>query len=183
MIVGLTGNIGGGKGTVAGFLKEKGFSFFSLSDELREVLREKGVEITRENLRKKGNRVRKEEGGDILAKRVKKKIEKQQCVKAIIDSIRNPAEIELLKSLPGFFLISVTASPEKRFERIKKRNRESDSVTWEEFIETDKKHSEEDEKGQQEKKCMAMADYTLLNNGTKEDLRENLEKIINDKNS
>jgi dephospho-CoA kinase len=35
-VIGLTGTIASGKGTLAEFLKGKGYSYFSLSDILRE---------------------------------------------------------------------------------------------------------------------------------------------------
>ena len=50
MIIGLTGTNGSGKGTVAEFLKQEGFRYHSLSDELRGVLHQQQVEITLPNL-------------------------------------------------------------------------------------------------------------------------------------
>ena len=41
MIIGLTGKNGSGKGEVAEFLKKRGYTYFSLSDEIREVMKEK----------------------------------------------------------------------------------------------------------------------------------------------
>lgn len=77
MIIGLTGFNGCGKGKVAEYLEKKGFSKFSLSDELREEARKKGVkELTKEFLIILGNELREKNGPNYLAIRVSEKIKK-----------------------------------------------------------------------------------------------------------
>ena len=73
-IIGLTGTNGAGKGEVAAFLKRMGYTYFSLSDLVREELRKKENEVTRNNLIKMGNELREKFGPDILAKRIMKKV-------------------------------------------------------------------------------------------------------------
>jgi dephospho-CoA kinase len=90
MIIGLTGSIAAGKG------------IFSLSNELREALGERNIEITRENLQNFGNEMREKYGVD--------KIKKKQYARVIIGGIGNPGEVDELKKLKGFFLISIDAS-------------------------------------------------------------------------
>ena len=41
MIIGLTGTIASGKGVVSDYFKEKGFVYISLSNELRQIAKEK----------------------------------------------------------------------------------------------------------------------------------------------
>ena len=62
MIIGLSGKNASGKGVVAEFLKSKGFYFFSLSDVIREEIRERGEEITRQRLIEVGNELRSKHG-------------------------------------------------------------------------------------------------------------------------
>ncbi len=50
MIIGLTGKNASGKGEVAQYLKTRGFTFYSLSDVLREELKRKKKVISRNNL-------------------------------------------------------------------------------------------------------------------------------------
>ena len=50
MIIALTGKNASGKGETATYLKSKGFSYYSLSDELREELKEKGIEERRKKM-------------------------------------------------------------------------------------------------------------------------------------
>jgi len=178
MIIGLTGSISGGKGVVAEFLKEKGFSYFSLSNEVREEAKLKGIEFVREKLQDLGNELREKEGLGVLAKRVIKKINSEENI--VIDGIRNPAEILELRKLPGFILISVDAPQKIRFERISKRARESDPRTWSEFLKVDNRDKGEGEKnsGQQVGKCMEIADEKLINDSSLEDLREKIEQLF-----
>jgi dephospho-CoA kinase len=108
------------------------------------------------------------------------KIEKEKNYN--IDGIRNAAEVEKLKEIFGgeFHLISVDADLETRWRKAQNRGKESDPKTFEEFLEADKRDFEENlENGQQVKKCMGLADYSCLNNGTIEELREKL-KIISE---
>jgi dCMP deaminase len=179
MIIGLTGSIGSGKGIVSDFLKEKDFVYLSLSDELREIAKEKKIELTRHNLQDLGNELRKEKGASVLAERVKNKIKTQKYINVIVDGIRNPAEIKSLRKLDNFFLISVDAPKKIRFERVKKRSRESDPLTWEEFEKIDKRDfSEKDKKGQQVGRCIKLADFKLINDKTLEDAEKKLEEIL-----
>ncbi|GAF71035.1 unnamed protein product, partial [marine sediment metagenome] len=131
MIIGLTGTLGAGKGIIAKFLKKQGFVYLSLSDELREIVKEKKIELTRRNLQDLGNQLREEQGVGVLAKLVREKIENQEYIQAIVDGIRNPAEIIELRKIKDFFLVSVDAPIEIRFKRIAERDRESDPKNWE----------------------------------------------------
>src|SRR3989338_8189362 len=59
MIIGLTGKNGSGKGEAAKFLKERGFQYHSLSDVVREETAKQGKALTRANLIRAGNDLRK----------------------------------------------------------------------------------------------------------------------------
>jgi len=179
MIIGLTGSLAAGKEVVSNFFKEKGFVCFSLSQEVRNVAKEKGIEINRKNLQDLGNKLRETEGVEILAKKVLSKIETNKNLGFIIDSIRNPAEVNLLKKREDFTLIAIDASKEIRFKRFVKRNRESDPKTWEGFLKVDSrdKGEGESETGQGVGKCMEKADFTLENNGTLKEIQGKLEKL------
>ncbi len=180
MIIGFTGRLSAGKGELSEMLKQRGFHYFSLSNEVREVARERGIEITRENLQKLGNSLREEEGVDVLAKLVVKKIIKNNYSNSIIDGIRNPGEVNYLRqNIRGFSLISLDAPKEERFRRMVERNRESDPKTWEEFLKVDDKDYGigESESGQGVGKCMALADYHLYNDSNLDELKKKFEEI------
>ncbi len=179
MIIGLTGSLAAGKGVVSGFLKKQGFVYLSLSDELREIAKEKKIELTRENLQDLGNQMREERGTGILAKLITDKIRNQKYIKAVVDGIRNPAEIAELEKLDNYFLVSVDAPEEIRFRRLIARNRESDPKTLEDFLKVDARDKGigEKETGQSVGKCMTKADFTLINEGTIEEINRKVEEL------
>ena len=165
MIIGLTGSIGSGKGVVSDFLKEKGFVYLSLSNKVREIGKKRGIEINRKSLQDLGNKLREEDGVGVLSKYILEEINDKNYEKVVVDGIRNPSEIEVLRKLEGFFLVSVDAPQKIRFERIKERYRESDPKTWDKFLEVDNRDKGVGETltGQKVGKCMEMADFFLIN--------------------
>lgn len=173
-IIGLTGTNGAGKGEVAAYLKAKGYTYFSLSDLVREELRKKDKETTRNNLIKMGNELREKFGPDILAKLAMKKVKGR----AVIDSIRNPSEVKYLRKHKAFILLAIDAPVELRYERAVKRGRIESASTLEEFIKKEEEEMTDYEKGQQLLNCMKMADHTLINAGSLEDLHKKLEGLL-----
>lgn len=178
MIIGLTGRIAAGKGVVADFFKEKGFEYLSLSREVREEATKRGILHERKNLQDLGNSMREVEGSGVLAKRIKEKMSENKNY--IIDGIRNAGEIQELRNSfkNNFYLISVDGNLDFRWKHLQSRGKESDPKSFEEFIKADNRDFEENlENGQQVKKCMMLADYSVLNNSTIENLREKLKDI------
>ena len=174
MIIGLTGRNGAGKGEVAKFLQSKGFCYRSLSDVLREEIKEKGLESTRERLIEAGRELRASEGDGVLARRVLEKIGEE--VNCVVDSVRHPAEVEVFRSRQDFRLVAINADPEVRFQRIQERDRESDPTTLDEFqtLETQESASLQ-QGGQQLIACERLADFRITNNKS---LKELHEKVI-----
>lgn len=179
MLIGLTGRIASGKGVVADYLKKKGFIYTSLSDAVREEAKRRGIEEKRENLQDLGNLLRVQEGAGIWARKIAEDISPSGDY--VIDGIRNPAEIEELRKLKDFYLISVDANQEKRCRRALERAKPSDPKTREGFLEMDARDfGEEDPSGQQVRKCMDLADYHLENNFTLEALERQIDKIYSE---
>lgn len=172
--IGLTGTNGSGKGAAAEYFIDKGYAFYSLSDVIREELKKDGLEPTRDNLIRKGNELRSSGGADFLAQRVMEKVEG----KAVIDSIRNPEEVRFLKSKKNFILLAIDADVELRYERVKKRGRDESAATLQEFIEKENEENTTNPTQQQLHTCLEMADFTVLNEGSLEDLYNKLEKFL-----
>lgn len=172
--IGLTGTNGAGKGETAAFFMSKGYAYFSLSDVIREKLREEGLEATRDNLIRKGNDLRRSGGPAILAKLVMEKV----AGKSVIDSIRNPHEVAFLRTKPGFILLAIDAPPALRFERVRKRGRDESAATLEDFIRKENEENSSDPGAQQLRACMNLADRTIVNDGTLEKLRRRLEDLL-----
>lgn len=178
MIIGLTGPICAGKDEVAKLLAELGFERLSLVETLRDEARARGIELTRKNLQDLGDELRKQEGVDVLARRVMRRVVPERHY--TIESIRNPGEVAALRELADFVLVCVTASDSVRFERMISRGREKDPKTFEDFL-----HVEARDRGigqvsygQQNEACWTLADATLENNTTLYDLKNAVKNIF-----
>ncbi len=177
MIIGLTGENCSGKGMVADYLKKKSFYFYSLSDVIRDELTSKSTEITRDALIKEGNDLRQKYGSSVLAAKTAAKLQADKNY--VIDSIRNPAEVEELKKLNRFVLVKILSFPENRFKRMKERNREGDPETLEEFKRIEElEASNQDGAKQQVTACMKLADKTIANDDQPEILRKKVDQLL-----
>lgn len=129
VVIGAVGFYASGKTDLGRYLASKGFVFTSLSDVIRNDLRQKGVELTRENLIARGNELRETKGHDILAQML---IESMDLSKDyFVDSFRHREEVFAFRKIPSFELWMLDAPIELRFSRLLARNRENDPKTIE----------------------------------------------------
>ena len=179
IIIGITGTLGAGKGTVVEYLvKRKKFKHYSVSGFLKEELVKQGRKIDRTSLQNIGNELRKKFGPAYITKKLFKKAKKGN-VNAIIESIRNPKEAKFIKSHSGF-LLAVTADQKTRYKRIKLRGGEKDNITFIEFKEQEEKELQsKDPNAQNLNKCLLIANWHFVNNSSKKSLYEKVEKVIN----
>jgi len=176
MIIGLTGTMGSGKGEIANYLIKKGFEYYCFSDILKEEAEKRNIKPTRKNLQKLGNDIKKDKANrGILAKRILERIKTDNVV---LDGIRNVDEVRELRKAKEFFLVGVNAEQKLRFIRLKKRARAGDPTDFNDFKKLDDKENKGITKGQEINKCLKMADFTLLNNGSLEELKEETERIL-----
>jgi dCMP deaminase len=176
MLIGLTGRNASGKGEVAEYLKRKSFYYYSLSDVIRDEIRRRGMEPTRERLIEVGNELRTQYGPEVLAERVLALIEDDKHY--VIDSIRNPAEVEAFRAAKHFKLIRIEAPVEIRFQRIVTRKRESDPQTLAAFIELENREAQGSVNSQNLLKVEAMADYSLINDGPLAKLYPQIDELL-----
>ena len=178
MIIGLTGKNAAGKGELAEHLKSKGFAYFSLSDALRDEATKQGLDHSRDVLIKLGTEMREKLGNAILAVKINEKIRQLPNKDIVVDSIRNPGEIEELRKNNNLILIGVHTDSKIRFERLVRRGRVGDSKTFEEFLEHEKKENNNEGSGQQLDRCMGMADKIINSNGTIEEANKDLDSYM-----
>ena len=177
MIIGIVGWNCSGKDTAAKYLESKGFKHYSLSDEIRFELNDRGLRITRDSLIEVGNRMRRKFGPDILAQRVLAKAESDK--KIVITSVRNIHEAYLIQKLG--ILIHVKCDVHERLRRMIARGRENDPKTYEELIEKEKIEKSSDENEQNISETLRMAAHVFVNEDLKElhkQIDEFLEKEI-----
>ena len=174
-LIGLTGTNGAGKGEAAAYFATKGYAYFSLSDVIRDELRERGETPSRDNMIRAGNELRERFGPDVLARRTMAKVGGGE--RAVIDSIRNVQEIAFLRRQEGFVLLAIDAPLETRFARVGVRGRDESAGDLEAF----RKKEEEERAGgasaQQIEACMAAADRIVINDGTIPEFRRKLEEV------
>jgi len=173
IVVGLTGQFGAGCTTVGEYLKETGFHYYSLSDIVKASLQERVGAIEYEKLRKtkdirralqdEGNRLR-EPDAQAIAKRVFAQIESdnRKNEDIVIDSIRNPKEVEFLNTVfQRFFLLALDVSSEVRWPRTK-GNYEDDEAQFKQDDMRDK-GDEEPVYGQHAEICVYLSDVVINN--------------------
>ena len=165
MIIGLTGRMASGKGTMAEMLMEEGFRYFSCSDAIRDELKRRGIEESRENLTVAGNDLRRAFGPGALAIRILEQME--AGMHYIVDSIRNPAEVEVLRNCDHeFILVCVEADAASRYERLVERGRTGDVASLEAFkAQESRELSSDDPNTQQLRATEVLADVVLANDG------------------
>ena len=177
MVIGLTSRNAAGKDEVARYLVEqRGFSYFSLSDILRSELSRRNLSITRESLYKLGNSLREKRGPGALAELAFKALEKVK--RAVVVSIRNPGEVEVLRQREDFILVGVDAPLELRWERARDRGRPGDPVSFEEFTAQEQAELAGTTHQQQLDACLAMSDRVLINDGSLEELYRKMEELL-----
>jgi dCMP deaminase len=177
MIIGLTGTNGAGKTVAADYLQSKGFAFHSLSDEIREELARQNREATREQLIDMGNRLRAEHGPAVLAERIKAKLRLEGNY--VIDSIRNPYEVQALRSTRDFQLLHLDAPLDLRHERVRLRGGPRTPASRQEFVEQEQREMQSDNPASQQlQACHALADETLVNDGSIEEFQRKLDAVV-----
>lgn len=177
MIIGITGTLGAGKGTVVESLKEKGFNHHSMSGFIREEIVRRGIQVDRDAYTVVGDDIRAEHGpGYIAASLAERAI--AAGGDAIIESIQTPGEAAEIRQHGGV-LWAVDADPHIRYERIRLRGSEKDNVTFEDFMRVEKKEMSSDDPTKHNIGAVVqMADYTIHNDGSIEELRAQVDEIL-----
>jgi dCMP deaminase len=178
MIIGVSGPNGAGKGEFVKYLEERSFYAHSLSDSIREELARRGVEESRERMIAVGREMREARGLGALAEGVLPKLLPDRNY--AIDSIRHPAEVEVLRVYsPDFKLVWVDADIEVRFARLRERGRKGDPETIERLRELEGMELESDDaSGQQLLGVKRMADFVVRNDGGLDALFDSIHGIF-----
>ena len=178
-IIGITGTLGAGKGTVVEYLKEKyGFVHFSVRDFLKEEVLRRGMELNRDSLTQVANELRAAHSPSYVTDCLYERAA-QQTHDAVIESIRTPGEIDSLQAKSSFQLWAVDADPEIRYQRAVLRNSETDHVTYETFLANEKREMNSSDPNKQNLSvCIARADVLLQNNDDRETLYREVDRIM-----
>ncbi len=179
LIIGITGTLGAGKGTIVDYLtEEKGFKHFSVRAFITEEIKRRGLVVDRDSMTAVANDLRAQHSPAYIAEQLYEKAIRSGK-NSVIESLRTPGEVELLQSKGNFYLFAVDANPKTRYERIQIRNSSTDNVDFETFQANEKREMQSADPNKQNlMKCREMADFILENDGCISELNEQIEEIL-----
>lgn len=171
----IVGPIGSGKDTVAEYISQKiGIPALQISQPLKDFASERGLEPTRENLIKLGNEVLEANGPEFFVERLLQKVSENLL---IVTGVRIPAILEYMQERYAVILLSLTADPKIRFERSVMRNKLGEAKTFDEFLENEQVENSAPN-AQRVFECMELADYSITNDGTVEELYKKVDEFL-----
>jgi dephospho-CoA kinase len=177
IVLGFVSLPGAGKSTALTAVEDLG-PIVTMGDVIRAETKKRGLALTDENLGSVASDLRKTEGKGIIAKRCLNSIGKENSNVVFVDGLRSMKEVEIFRENWNFLVIAIKISQKKRFEIIKKRNRDDDPTTLEELKQRDER---EINFGLQN--VIENADYIIKNDSTEKKLkiktREKVLDIIN----
>jgi dephospho-CoA kinase len=177
-IFGTIGLNGSGKDEAIKHLKKRyGIPFISVGDMVRQIAAQKCILPTRANLHNISSEYIQQFGNDYFMKLVIRKIEDNRWEKAGVTGIRTPEDVKVLRDYyeDCFVLFHVYVSdPYIRYERTRKRGEQRDPKTFQEFLEQDMA----EERLFRIRGATKFADFSLNNEGSRDDLHHNLDAII-----
>ena len=179
IIIGITGTLGAGKGTIVEFLvNERGFAHFSVRGFITREIIERGLPVNRDSMVLVANDLRAKHSPSYIIDQLYAEalVSGNNC---IIESIRTPGEVDSLREKDNFYLFAVDADGKVRYQRIKERQSETDQIDFETFKENEAREmTSSDPNHQNLRKCIEMADFVFDNNGSICELEKAVEEVL-----
>jgi len=183
-LIGIGGTNGSGKDSLGQFLaNENDWLFISVSDILRDGLKNEGKPIERDNLRELSARWRRQFGhGVLIDKAFQLYGAKEDKYNGLaIASLRNPGEADEIHKLGGK-VAWLDADPKLRYQRIYSRQRSGeDKKSFEQFLaeEAAEQHHSEDEATLSWQGVKDRADFFITNdNNDIEEFKQIAKKVL-----
>jgi len=174
-VVSIVGMPGSGKSDVARVFRDNGFAYVRFGDITDEEVKNRGLELNEENERQARESLRKKHGMDAYARLSLPRIDAAlKTSNVVVDGLYSWEEYTFLKGHYGndFIVVAVWAPPELRYARL--GSRRVRPLTMEEAAGRDRAEIENLNKGGP----IALADFTILNESSLADLKQQAERII-----
>lgn len=174
-VVSIVGMAGAGKTEVASVFEKHGFKRIRFGDVTDEEIKKRGLTLNEASECLVREQLRQEQGMDAYAKLNLARIDEAlKYADVAIDGLYSWEEYIFLKEYygPNFYVVAVWSTPETRYARL--TGRQNRSLTLEEAISRDREEIEEIKKGGP----IAMADFTIINESSLQELRKQTEKVI-----
>jgi len=180
MIIGITGTLAAGKGTIVEYLESKGFKHFSVRSYLMKQVEERGLPANRDSLVAVANDLREKNSPSFIAEELYREA-KEVGGNVIIESIRTEGEVKALKSKGNFHLFAIDADPKIRYPRAVDRASVTDSISFETFVANEEREwaNTDPTKGNL-KRCIELSDYKFSNDGSLSELFEQIDVALED---
>ena len=126
-IIGFVGLPGSGKGEASKIARQMGLMVLVMGDVIRQEAARQGLEPTDQNLGRIGNALRAAEGPDAVAKRIFEMALAAGKDMVVIDGLRSREEADFFRShAEEFYLVEVCAPAEARLKWLAARGRPDD---------------------------------------------------------
>lgn len=182
----IIGKKGSGKSVFCDELRKHAL-VYEMGEIVKEIMKERNIEITNENLRAFMIEERKKHGQEIFAKYTVKKIESdlknlkklnmdknRQKNFIVISGVRSLQELTYFrKKIKNMLIIKIWANDEERFKRMMKRKKEGEPKNYEEFL---KQEEKEKEVGIEE--VLKAAELVIENNGSLKDFKRKIKTFL-----
>jgi len=178
-IIGITGTLGAGKGTIVDYLvKNQGFEHFSVRGYLTKVIHQRQLPLNRDSMVAVANELREQHGPSFIAEELYREAlaSGNDC---IIESIRTVGEVTALQAKGGFYLFAVDADPKVRYARIVERASETDKISFEEFVANEAREMNTTDPNKQNlSECMRLADFRFSNDQGFDELYGQIDHVL-----
>ncbi len=174
MLIAVVGMPGSGKTEATAYLETQGFTRIRFGDITDEEVARRGLELNEANERNAREELRKEHGMAAYAKLNAPKIDKAlKKGNVVLDGLYSWEEyLWLKKKYPNMIVVAIYASPATRYARLGRRKIRT--LKHEECAARDAAQLESLHTGGP----IAMADYTIINEGTLDKLGAELKRLL-----
>jgi dephospho-CoA kinase len=176
-IIALSGKMGSGKTAASDFLHTKyGAKQMRFSQILMDVLTRLHLPVERSTLQNLGHALRTCVGETVVVDAFRADLEAEDAEIIVVDGVRYPNEVELVRSFPGSILLYLDAPQRVRYERCVKRGEKGEaSIAFSEFAASEKKETE-----RHLGEIMKLADFVIVNEGSIAQLEQRIEEVLKD---